>query len=106
LPLGVEADAGYEAETLVLPTRSRLVVYSDGVVEQQSPEGNEFGVDRAIETLAACGDVETDVESLVRGVIEFAHPTNPNNASGSNSRAGERTARLADDVTVASIIVG
>ncbi len=106
LPLGVEADAGYEAETLVLPARSRLVVYSDGVVEQQSPEGNEFGVDRAIETLASCGDVETDVESLVRGVIEFAHPTNPNAASGSNSRVSERAARLADDVTVASIIVG
>lgn len=109
LPLGVESTAGYEAETLILPPRSRMVIYSDGVVEQQSPEGVEFGVERAIETLASCGDVETDVESLVRGVIDFAHPAFSSSSgvsSGSNSRPTDRVARLADDVTVASIIVG
>jgi serine phosphatase RsbU (regulator of sigma subunit) len=108
LPLGVESTAGYEAETLILPPRSRLVIYSDGVVEQQSPEGAEFGVERAIETLASCGDVETDVETLVRGVIDFAHPSFAagSGPSGSRSNPNERVARLADDVTVASIIVG
>jgi serine phosphatase RsbU (regulator of sigma subunit)/pSer/pThr/pTyr-binding forkhead associated (FHA) protein len=106
LPLGVDGEARYDAETMILQPRARVVVYSDGVVEQQSPEGIDFGVDRAIQTLEPCGDVETDVEALVRGVIDFAHPPTPGSSSGSASRSGARTTRLADDVTVASIIVG
>ena len=59
---------------MVLGAGSRVVVYSDGVVEQTSPEGLDFGVERTISTLGPSGDVETDVETLVRGVIDHAHP--------------------------------
>lgn len=104
LPLGVDTDSAYEAETMVLAAGSRIVVYSDGVVEQQSLEGVEFGVDRTIQTLDPCQDVETDVEELVRGVIDFAQP--PRAGSGSQSRVESRAVRLADDVTVASIRIG
>lgn len=106
LPLGVDVEAGYEAETMVLPAGSRVVVYSDGVVEQTSPEGGDFGVERTIQTLEPSGDVETDVESLVRGVIDHAHPASLSTPSGSASRAGDRVLRLADDVTVASFMIG
>lgn len=107
LPLGVDADSAYEAETMTLAAGSRVVIFSDGVVEQQSPEGVEFGVERTMQTLEPSNDVETDVEELVRGVIEFSQPPRSSSASGSGpSRTESRTVRLADDVTVASLRIG
>ncbi len=103
LPMGVDADTVYESESMVLSAGSRIVVYSDGVVEQTSPEGNDFGVDRAIFSLEPCPSPDVDVETLVRAVIDFAAPVN---VSGSGSRAAvDRVVRLADDVTVASILI-
>jgi phosphoserine phosphatase RsbU/P len=47
LPLGVDPRVRYEAHTLELPAGSRLVFYSDGVVEAQNASGELLGFDRA-----------------------------------------------------------
>jgi phosphoserine phosphatase RsbU/P len=47
LPLGVDARVRYEAHTIELPAGSRLVFYSDGVVEAQNASGELLGFERA-----------------------------------------------------------
>ncbi|MEN0019626.1 MAG: SpoIIE family protein phosphatase [Planctomycetota bacterium] len=86
LPLGVEPDILYESETRPLMPGSRVILFSDGVIEQQSPEGEEYGLDQVIETLAAADSTDTEVNGLFQAVEDFA-----------------ATKNLADDVTVASI---
>jgi hypothetical protein len=47
LPLGVEGGGQYDATSFELRRGSRLVFYSDGVVEAQNGKGELFGFDRA-----------------------------------------------------------
>lgn len=47
LPLGIPEGGHYSAVRFELPTGSRLVFYSDGVVEAQTTSGELFGFDRA-----------------------------------------------------------
>lgn len=86
MPLGIDADVPYETEIAPFLEGSRLIIFSDGVVEQTNPEGEEFQVDRTIKTLTGATTPEQEVESLFKAVLAFA-----------------QTEALADDVTVASI---
>jgi phosphoserine phosphatase RsbU/P len=49
LPLGVVADATYQTHEFALKAGSRLVFYSDGVVEAQNAQGDLLGFERAAE---------------------------------------------------------
>ncbi|MCW5777518.1 MAG: SpoIIE family protein phosphatase [Phycisphaeraceae bacterium] len=86
LPLGVDADVPYESEQAPFPIGARMIVFSDGVVEQPSPEGQEFGLDRILATLADADSTDAEVNSLFEAVRRFAGTDN-----------------LSDDVTVASL---
>ena len=59
---------------------------ADGVVEQPSPDGEQYGMDRVHQLLSTLRTPEDDVHRLVDAVREFA-----------------QTDELADDTTVASI---
>jgi sigma-B regulation protein RsbU (phosphoserine phosphatase) len=48
-PVGL--GAGYEEQTLVLGPGDRLYLYSDGVTEAMSPDGEQFGGGRLLQTL-------------------------------------------------------
>lgn len=86
LPLGIEPNYRYQSEELTLEPTDRLVVFSDGVVEQPSPEGPMFGLERAIAALDP-GESETDdVRRLFDAVVSHA-----------------QTDSLSDDTTVASV---
>lgn len=95
-PLRVE-EAGFVAERCRMAPGSRIVLFSDGVVEQAAPAGtgaggsavggSQFGLARVQELIAASGSPEEDVGAVVRSVREHA-------GGG---------AALGDDVTVASI---
>ena len=87
LPLGIDPGFVYEIERVEnITADERIILFSDGVVEQIGPNNEEFGVDRISEILGASADVGTDVSRLLDAVIEFA-----------------RTDALSDDVTIASI---
>lgn len=90
MPLRVLEDAEFRAEDMTLAPGSRIVLFSDGVVEQTgSTDGSgeqPFGLERVSSTLAASASAQDDVQLLVRAVVRHA-------ASES----------LADDLTVASI---
>lgn len=89
IPLGIDADFEYLSEQLNLRPEDRLVVFSDGVVEQPGIDGKLFGLDRTVEAVTPSTSVEQDVSVLFEAVLAYA-----------------RTDDLADDTTVASIQVG
>ena len=86
LPLGIEPGRPYQSERVGTPPGTRLIVFSDGVVEQRSPGGEEFGVARVIETARDAADPRDEVEGILGALLGFA-----------------RAERLADDVTCASL---
>jgi len=68
LPLGL-VDANYVEQRIDLTPGARLVLYSDGVHETQSPEGEEYGF-AAIEKHFA--DPNASAESLLGEISRFA----------------------------------
>jgi len=89
LPVGIDRNAAYEASEHGLAEGERLVVFSDGLPEQQSPAGEQFGVQRILDCLEGSASEEEDLERLVRAVKAFAEQE-----------------VLADDLTVASFSLG
>lgn len=90
LPLGVDGSYTFVPERLPLPSGSRLVLFSDGVVEQAGTgEGAEqFGFDRTLGVLGRSGDVGADVAALLEAL---------------RGHAGGET--FGDDVSVLSVRV-
>lgn len=88
IPLGIDADFVFESSRITLEPSQRLIVFSDGVVEQPAPHDDAamFGMDRSIAAIAASPNVADDVERLFEAVLDFA-----------------KTDDLADDTTVASL---
>ena len=84
--VGIDPETRFTAETLPFPTGSRLIVFSDGVVEQPDPSGEAFGLQRAIDAMADCESASEDVQTLFAALE--CHATG---------------APLGDDVTIASI---
>jgi serine phosphatase RsbU (regulator of sigma subunit)/pSer/pThr/pTyr-binding forkhead associated (FHA) protein len=89
-PLRVAPDYPYALDRLSVPSGSRIILYSDGVVEQQGPAPacEEFGSARVLGALARADSCEDDVRLLLSAV---------------RAHAGSSADALADDVTIASI---
>ncbi len=86
LPVGIDPDFAYPSNAIPCREGDRIVLFSDGVVEEGALCGGQFGMDRALATLAGSTSPELDVDRIMRAVLQFA---------------GDRD--LADDVTVASM---
>jgi sigma-B regulation protein RsbU (phosphoserine phosphatase) len=87
LLVGIDPDYPYEALSTTLRPRDRLIIYSDGIIEQTNPAGEAFEKSRAFEVLQHTGSAAEDVSALFDAVQEFA------------------AFNLDDDTTVASIEV-
>jgi serine phosphatase RsbU (regulator of sigma subunit) len=73
IPVGIEPDQRYTSATIPFEPGHRAVLLSDGIIEQRSPEGEQFSRERVIRTLAAArGDVQDQAESVYRAVMGFA----------------------------------
>lgn len=86
LVVGVDPDYVYAPTRLTFAPGSRLMVCSDGVIEQCGPTGEMFGRERAMASFGATTSLRQDVDTLVEQVLAFAG-----------------TDALSDDVTVASM---
>jgi len=64
-PIGVDESAAYEPGREAISASARLVVFSDGVVEQSDPDGRRLGYDAVIEALARTDSCERDVDAIV-----------------------------------------
>lgn len=89
LPVGVDPAATYRAERTPISPGDRVVLFSDGLVEQSSGS-DRFGVARVIQSLTeTTGGPADEVDALFRALLDFAG-----------------TESLADDTTAASIQIG
>ncbi len=85
--VGIDPDLEFTTESFRLEPDERMVVFSDGIVEQTSPGSDEeYGLHRAGALLAGCSTHEDDVAKLLAGVLEFAESDD-----------------LRDDTTIASV---
>lgn len=93
LPLRVSPELPYQHDELVLDAGSRLIFFSDGVVEQRSPGStDEFGLERVHKAISASHSCEEDIKLVLRSVKSYAAGTSsPDDVD------------LSDDVTIASI---
>lgn len=62
LPLGKSMDADYlsSAVEIKMEVGDRLFLFTDGLVEEESPTGEAFGYERLEEILRQCGEVSAD----------------------------------------------
>lgn len=91
LLLGIFPEAVYESASVTLRPNDVLLLYSDGVTEARSPEGEEYGEERLEAFLRSHRD---------RAPGDFVH------ALISDVESFTNAARLADDVTVVVIRCG
>lgn len=85
IPVGIDAETTYHDEAFTLAPGDRVILFSDGMVEQRGESGQRFGRQALLEALA--GDTpEDDVRAAFDAVVEFS--------------AG---AALTDDATAASV---
>jgi sigma-B regulation protein RsbU (phosphoserine phosphatase) len=90
VPIGAMEHVEYRTEPLALGRGDRLCIYSDGLVEQMSPDGSQFGQSRIEQVLARSSGVQDDVRVLWEELLKHATPGG----------------QLADDVTIASLEIG
>lgn len=86
IPVGIDPLHRFETRTTLLRPTDRLLLFSDGVVEQRNPAGEEFGVDRLLD--AARGAATDPVAAIERAIAAFAAGVTPS-----------------DDATIACITV-
>ncbi len=73
IPVGIDRGRRFESRSTRLHTGDRLLLFSDGVVEQRNPTGEEFGVNRLLDavrdsTFDPIAAIERAVESFAAGV--------------------------------------
>lgn len=66
LVLGVEADSTYGTESFDLAPNSTLLLYTDGVLDAESPTTDRYGLDRLRQALSTTAD---DAQTLIDSVL-------------------------------------
>ena len=64
LPVGLDETYAYKTETVPFTPGTRVVLFSDGLVEQADFDGDMFGLQRAIDALAPAQNAADDVAAL------------------------------------------
>lgn len=71
-PLGVDESFEYVSGTLTINDEARVLLYSDGVIEQRSSEGEMFGRDRLHDLVASAAPRAGDPEAIISAVLAHA----------------------------------
>jgi serine phosphatase RsbU (regulator of sigma subunit)/anti-sigma regulatory factor (Ser/Thr protein kinase) len=74
MPLGLMPGMSYEEKEATIAPGDSVLVYSDGLTEAHSPQGEMFGFPRLRELLAANAGGEALIEFLRRQLTEFTGP--------------------------------
>jgi len=73
-PLGISSAEAYREATLRLVAGDQLVLYTDGITEAASPEGELFGTERLDAVLENCSVTASDLlRSVLDAVEAFTH---------------------------------
>ncbi len=84
--VGVNANEEYRNATLLVESGDRIIIFSDGIPEQQTKGGEQYGNERVYDLVAGSPSAEEDVKRLLKAVIDWA---------------GHQ--ELADDTTIVSL---
>ena len=71
-PIGVEDDYPYMDESVEFNPGDRMVIFTDGLAEQQGPDGNMFEFERVFKALEGSSDEQEDVKRLYAALEVFA----------------------------------
>jgi len=71
IPLAIESDTLYEQFTISMFPGDRLFVYTDGIIDTPSPEGESFGLTRLKDVLDA--NAATPLSKLKSAVLKTLH---------------------------------
>ncbi len=96
VPVGLLPGMVYESERLTLGAGERFVIFSDGLKEQRSAEGEEFGLERTAAALVGSESAGADCASILDSLCRFVGV--PVLVPGAS--------HFEDDVTIASIAIG
>jgi len=70
--IGIDANSEYRNATLLVEPGDRIIIFSDGIPEQQTASGEQYGVERVYELVAASPSAEEDVNRLLDMVVRWA----------------------------------
>ena len=87
LVLGVEKESDYPTETFKLAPNADLVLYTDGVLDTESPDGNRFGLERLRGSIRGGSDSARSLVHRAIGAVESFRGAQP----------------IADDLTLVAI---
>jgi sigma-B regulation protein RsbU (phosphoserine phosphatase) len=65
IPLGIEARVDFHAERLAFAAGDLLLLYSDGAVEQESPQGESFGLEALVEAVRGADHPSRAIERML-----------------------------------------
>lgn len=71
IPIGIDADAPYTESTMTLRPGERVLLYSDGIIEQPGSGGDEFGTARLVQAVAGAGSAADDVARLLGALTAY-----------------------------------
>jgi serine phosphatase RsbU (regulator of sigma subunit) len=71
-PIGVVPDYPYVGVAVDFNPGDRMVIFSDGLAEQQGPDGNMFEFERVFKALAGSESEQEDVKRLYDALETFA----------------------------------
>jgi serine phosphatase RsbU (regulator of sigma subunit)/pSer/pThr/pTyr-binding forkhead associated (FHA) protein len=73
--VGIDATSEYRNATLIIDSGDRIIVFTDGIPEQQTHTEEQYGVERVYELVATSPSAEEDVRRLLDSVTEWAGRT-------------------------------
>jgi serine phosphatase RsbU (regulator of sigma subunit)/pSer/pThr/pTyr-binding forkhead associated (FHA) protein len=75
IPLGIDGETRYAPERIVFAPDARLILYSDGIIEQRAPGGEQFGAARLGSALSGSSSAADDVRIACEALRQFAGTT-------------------------------
>ncbi len=71
IPIGIDPDRNFDNESLLMEKGDRLILYTDGVVEQRNAAGEEFGRDRLASAVSGSSTASGDVRAAFEAIDAF-----------------------------------
>ena len=73
LPLGIDDEIEYDEKSMVIPEGTSVVLYTDGIVEAMTADGDMFGEERLRATIAAhaAANPKNLVQHIIDAVVDF-----------------------------------
>lgn len=72
IPIGIDNNTSYKTQKGTLKPGESLVLYTDGISEAMTTNGNQYGMDRLLTCVADITDPATINNQLLNDVIDFA----------------------------------